>query len=114
MKKQRKYWTEEECMNHAKKYKTRSDFQFGSNPAYQAAYRMGILDKVCKHMVKKKTKPYRYWTEERILAESKKYKFKKDFREKSHSAFVTAHKMGILEKICEHMKLLRPGKKKKK
>lgn len=41
----------------------------------------------------------RKWTEESILDEASKYSSLKDFRKNSRSAYVTAHNMGILDKI---------------
>jgi hypothetical protein len=48
-------------------------------------------------------KPNGYWTFERVQEEAKKYKTRKQFMQKSSSAYGKAHKMGWLDKVCSHM-----------
>ena len=45
-------WTEDKIKIEAKKYKKKSHFKKGNGSAYQAAKRLGVLDKVCSHMPK--------------------------------------------------------------
>ena len=47
------YWTKERCKEETLKYNTRSEFQKGSESAYQAARKNGWLDDICKHMPRK-------------------------------------------------------------
>lgn len=44
------YWTEKRIRTEAKKYKTRSEFRRKCYPAYRAAHRRGLMDRVCSHM----------------------------------------------------------------
>ena len=43
------------------------------------------------------------WNEEKLLAEAQKYQTRNSFREGSNSAYITAHRMGLLNTICAHM-----------
>ena len=52
-----RYWTKEKCIEKALKYKTKEKFKVGDNLAYQATYRYGWVDEVCKHMISRKNKP---------------------------------------------------------
>ena len=45
-----KRWSEESCMEEALKYKFRKDFCEHSSGAYNAAMKLGIVDKCCRHM----------------------------------------------------------------
>ena len=94
-------WTLEMCRKEAEKYPYRTAFQKNS-PAYKVAYKNGWLDEVCSHMVK--PKPYNYtWTFEACESEAKKYNLKKDFQNKSNTAYQAAWKNKWLEQICGHM-----------
>ena len=46
-------WTEIELIGIANKYKSRSEFQKKDSAAYSAAKRLGILDRICSHMINK-------------------------------------------------------------
>jgi len=48
-------------------------------------------------------KPRGYWTKERCLDEAIKYKYRVDFRQRSHKAYDAAKKKGWLDSICKHM-----------
>lgn len=45
------YWTINRCREEALKYKSRRDFEKGSNKAYTASNRSNWMDEVCSHMV---------------------------------------------------------------
>lgn len=45
-----KRWSAETCMEEALKYKFRKDFCEHSSGAYDAAIKLGIVDKCCRHM----------------------------------------------------------------
>ncbi len=47
----RRPWTVEELKEEALKYKTRIELAEGSYGAYQSAYRRGILNDICQHMI---------------------------------------------------------------
>lgn len=102
-------WTEEKIQLEASKYKTRFQFQKNS-PAYKAAVKRNILDKVCAHMPKqadrsKENSPAFKWSKEKIIKEAIKHKTRSDFFSNAGSAYNMARKMGIFEEVCTHMKL---------
>ena len=96
----RVWWTEKTCKEEAKKYKTRAEFYKESPAAYNAAYRLDILEKICDHM--KWTKEGR-WSREGCLVEALKYDVMMDFRKNSPSAYHVAKANGWLHECCSHM-----------
>lgn len=46
-------WTEIELIDIANKYKSRSEFQKKDSAAYSAAKKLGVLDRICSHMINK-------------------------------------------------------------
>ena len=99
-------WNPETIAAEAKKYKTRKDFTKNASSASARAYSLGIMDEVCAHMLPLHSMR-RKWTNEALHDEAAKFETLKDFRRDSHSAFVTAHRVGILKEITSHMKSFR-------
>lgn len=81
-------WTEETLLEEAKKYKTRSEFSKAKPGAYEYALKHDLLDK-CMWFNESK-KPNGYWTYEKCLEESKKYKYRGDYRTGSHGSYKVA------------------------
>lgn len=52
-----------------------------------------------------KLRPTGYWSVERVAEEAKKYDTKQSFREGSSGAYHKAHKLGIIDEVCSHMKV---------
>lgn len=103
--KQRKpmgYWTKENCIFEAKKYKTRSEWQRNSSASYKLAIKNGWLGECCKHMVNLR-KPNGYWTKGNCIAEGKKYKTRHEWYINSHTSYSNARKNGWLDEGCKHM-----------
>ena len=96
------HWTKERCLEEAKKYEVRKDFQKGCSGAYAAAYRNKWLDEICSHM-ERPTPHNRFWTTERCHEEALKYTTRRDFQEGSGGAYNAAKRMGVLDTICAHM-----------
>lgn len=93
--KQNGYWNNyERCFNEAKKYKTRTEFQYakGASRAYKYSVQNGWIDSFT--WMQPKQKESGYWTKERCILESKKYQRKNDFRKKSPSAYTIAKRNG--------------------
>lgn len=84
----KKYWTEERCLEEAKKYTSKGDFKKENKSAYYAAYKNGWLDNYT-WFEKKSTI---YWTEERCLEEAKKYKTIIEFEKHARGAYAAARK----------------------
>ncbi len=95
-------WTDELLREEAKKYDCRSEFRKKSSGAYEASRNRGLLENICIHM--KSPQRTLKWTENALYKEAKKYKTKTEFQSLSSVAYVTAHRRGLLEKICKHMK----------
>mgnify|MGYP000909948084 CR=1 FL=1 len=88
----------------AKKYKTRTEFQKGSQYDYEVARKNGILDEVCAHMksMKKGAKPY--WNLKKVKAAAKKCKTRTEFTINYAGAYNWAKTNGVLDEVRSHMK----------
>jgi hypothetical protein len=96
-------WPLEKLIIEALKYSTRGEFAKHSPGAYQAAWAMGILDKICGHMKIIKNA----WPIEELRAEALKYNTRGDFQKYSSNAYNIALKRGLLDQICGHMEVAR-------
>lgn len=86
------FWnSEENCMNEAKKYKSKSQFINGSPGAYASALRHGWVDNYTWSEKRDK------WNEETCLEEARKYQSLKDFYENFSGAYKIASKNGWLD-----------------
>jgi predicted GIY-YIG superfamily endonuclease len=103
------YWTKENCLKKALKYKSRTKFHIESSSAYTSAYNNGWLNSICKHIIPTR-KPDGYWTKNRCIKEAKRFKSKTEFKYNSTSAFQSARRNDWLPEICSHMvELLKPA-----
>lgn len=93
-----KYWDYEKCYKEARKYETRSEFEYGkgSSAAYKTARLNGWLEDYI--WFKEKQKPKGYWTYERCFEEAKKYKNRTEFMKRVPRAYVIAKSNGWIEK----------------
>jgi hypothetical protein len=53
LKKPNGHWTAELCIENARGYRTKSEWQKACPGAYQAAYKKGLIEKCCAHMTTK-------------------------------------------------------------
>jgi len=97
-------WTKSTCEVEALRYVSRVDFQKKSGAAYVSAHRNGWLDEICLHMHRPQNSK-RIWNEETCRNEALKFETKAQFAKKSSGAYNVAHKLGILDNICTHMKI---------
>lgn len=88
-------WTEKTLIEEAKKYKTRSEFAKEKLGAYECAVKHSLLDK-CTWFNESK-KPNGYWTYERCREESKKFKYRGDYRTESYGSYKVAIKNGWID-----------------
>lgn len=95
-------WTKEKVAKEARLYQTKSEFYLKSRGAYAAAFRMGIIDDVCSHMIKLREKSG-HWNEELAREEAKKNRNRRSFMTSCGGAYVFAKRSGILDDICSHM-----------
>jgi hypothetical protein len=78
-------YTEEEVLREAKKYETRNDFRVDSPGPYNAANRLGIMDKAVQHMGKSLIE--KQFTKEEILESAKKYNNQQDWLKNEPEVF---------------------------
>ena len=95
--KQHSPYTYEECFEVAKNYKTRLELFKGNIGVYQAALHHGWLDDYT--WFESKQNPYNYWTKERVIEESKKYKNRGDFHDNCGTAYGKARVNGWLDEL---------------
>ncbi len=96
---ERKYWTEKRVLKEAKKHSSLSEFAKKSSGAYDAVFKLQILDKIHKIIVPKCVR----WTYDMIKEEAKKYNTKREFHKGSSKAYNAAYRRGLLDDICSHM-----------
>jgi predicted GIY-YIG superfamily endonuclease len=95
-------WTKEKCIEGAKLYNTKIDFQKNSKGAYLSAFRNGWISECYEHMIEVR-KPNGYWTKERCQEEALKYKTITEFRKNSGSAYEKSLEKKWNIEICSHM-----------
>ena len=94
------YWTSDRVQEEANKYQKRGDFAKGSPSAYNAVWKMKILDQVCVHMDIPLNKPC---SNEELSIKAHKYDSVEDFRINGTSAYTLASSRGVLKELCSHM-----------
>lgn len=82
-------WNKRTCYEEAKKYKTSSEFEYGSSGAYSAARINGWLNDYTWFAVLKQE-----WNEQTCFNEAKKYKTRGEFYKGSRGAYMKALKTG--------------------
>ncbi len=95
--KHRSPYTYEECFEVAINFKTRLDLFKGNVGVYQAALRHGWIDDYT--WFESNQNPYNYWTKERVIEESKKYKNRGEFHDKCGTAYGKARVNGWLDEL---------------
>jgi len=91
-----RYWTPEKIEEEALKYDKLTEFYKNSNPAINAAKKIGedFYNKIISHM-ERTTK----WTEELLRLESQNYKTRTHFARGNASAYQTSKNKGLLDKF---------------
>ena len=97
-------FTFEECKERGQKYSKRSEWKREDYPTYYIASKRGWIDKILKQSERFGNGKQKYWTEERIREKALMFSSRSDFWKKEPGACVQAKKMGIMDKICAHMK----------
>jgi len=112
----KKYWTKEEIIEEAKKYKHKIDFSKKNNAAYLYACRRGWWEEISSHMIPKCgwRKGESRWTKSMVLESAKKYNTRTEFNRgrkkgstevdyESKYAAEIAKKYGWYDDVCSHM-----------
>ncbi len=98
-------WATREIIQvEANKYTKRGNFAKGSSSAYNAAWKMGVLDVVCSHMNVPINKPR---SNEELGISAARFNRVEDFRKGDPSGYVLASNRGILKELCSNMTKMR-------
>lgn len=89
-------YMDDELLEEAKKYKTRSEFSRINNSAYRQARDRGFLEKLFPENV-------RFVSNEQLSKEALQYNSRNEFKEESNAHYQLAMKRGILDDICMNM-----------
>jgi hypothetical protein len=92
-------WTETALTKEALKYQSKITFKKGSNGAYQAAHKRGLISQICVHMEPK-------WTYEKINQAASQHKTIKELRANNNAAYKAAYRRGLIDDVCSHMNRL--------
>lgn len=95
-------WTLEACLEEAKKYTSRKEWQTLGAGSYQAAFKKGWLDECCSHM-ERKLAPRGFWTLERCIDDAKKYQTLKEWSAAKPSGYSVARSKNWVAKCTPHM-----------
>jgi len=95
-------WTLEACMEEAKKYNTRKEWQTLGASSYNAAHKKKWLDKCCTHM-KAQLAPKGYWTLERCIEDAKQYQRLDDWSKAKPSGYFVARSKNWVSTCTPHM-----------
>ena len=82
-------WTKENIINVAKKYTTKTDFKKYGKGAYYAAHKFNLFNEFY-WFINGRNKKRKWCNKDIVIAESKKYANRSEFRAKSHRAYETA------------------------
>jgi len=91
----KKIWDKEAVLKDALKYKTISEWRLSGSSAYAVCCKNKWNDEACAHMDNKK-KGNGYWTDERVLAESLKFKTTAEWLRNSPSSYGVAKKKKLV------------------
>jgi predicted GIY-YIG superfamily endonuclease len=98
------YWTYETCKKVSLLCKTKDEFIKQYPVAYNTSLKSGFYDEITQHLSFKKNKS-NYWNEEKCKEASSTCRTKNEFVKKYKSAYNSAVKLGIIDKICSHMEI---------
>jgi hypothetical protein len=96
------HWTLENLIADALKYRTRADWKRGNQSAYATACQMELLEPCCAHMERDR-KPDGYWTKERVIESSIRYRTIAEWSLAESGAYDAAKSNGWMEDATRHM-----------
>ena len=98
-------WTKDQILEKAQLFKTKSDWQKGHPPTYQASKKYGYFKEATKDM-RKGRGPNQHaakWTKESAHREALKYKNKKEWAAHSPGSYAYTQRKGLLDELSKHM-----------
>ena len=99
-------FTFDDCKTVGQKYNKRSEWKKNDYPTYYIASKRGWINEILKQKERFGNSKQTYWTEERIKERALMFSSRSEFWKKEPGACLQAKKMGILDKVCGHMKRL--------
>lgn len=99
------YWTLERCIEEAKQFQTRDQWEKESPISYQKVIKRGWLTKCTAHIIdfkRKATIPAK-WTLERCIEAGKRCTTRTEFKRRFHYPYEKARLNGWLDICCAHM-----------
>ena len=99
------HWGLKNCLEDAKQFKTKSEWQQAKRSGYSIAAKNGWLEQCTAHMELdgRKTVGQRLWTKEKCIELAKTCNSKAEFKKASGSAYLRARVKGWLDECCTHM-----------
>lgn len=91
-------WNRENLKLIAHQYDSYTEFKKNEYGPYQAIHKLGLVDDLCAHMVRKFV-----WTKSGAALEARKFKSRTDFQNGARGAYLAAYKNKWLDEICSHM-----------
>ena len=100
------HWTLAACIEDARQYMTKSEWQQAKRSGYSVAAKNGWIEKCTAHMKPdgRKTVGQRLWTKEKCVGLAKTCHSRSEFKKASGSAYLRARVKGWLDECCAHMK----------
>lgn len=92
------YWTKEKCIEEAKRYKTKKEWQENSEASYTRAHKNKWIDECCEHMLSPKK-----LTLEDCKNNALNYIKKHDWMNNSRAFYSKASREGWIDLCCQHM-----------
>lgn len=93
-------WTFENCLNDAKNYKSKTQWENNSSGAVLRARAMGWYNECCKHMIRPSNIT---WTLYKCKKDALKYSSKTEWLKNSSGGYYSAYKYGYVNECCKHM-----------
>lgn len=97
-------FTFEDCKEVGQKYNKRSEWKRNDYPTYYIASKRGWIDDILEQSERFGNAKQKYWTVERIHGKALMYNSRSEFSKKEPVASMRAYQMGIMDKVCAHMK----------
>ncbi len=99
-------WTDDALKQEALKYTYKAEFEKNNDSAFTTAYKRGILNEICSHMVngnKLRADRDRKWTYETCKIAALECKTRKEFQNKYSAGYNLSNKEKWLNELCSHM-----------
>lgn len=99
-------WTKKALQQEINKYLTRKDLAKNNNVAYNAAFKLNILDELFKNHINNgystNKVPRNHWTKENLQQEINKYSTRRDLEKNNKGAYNAASELNILDELFKN------------